>query len=952
MSVLDIIIFQISSTNTMFEYYNIMFKTLSYKIMIYLLEYIDLTRTIFSESNSASIKNLNEILIRIYKSKFYYVKQTCPVNILNNKDFIDHKENTKESTNDHIDNKVFSGKLKLHLQKLQKRDIKDNDSLKSKDTLEFNGKLQTKDSASTMEYTKLQTKDSVSIDCGSGRYRNKDSIDYNYNADDCQITPILRNKDKSISPDTNIHNVFEKIDINEKLDNMTKISNFDNNNINIGINDNDVAGAIYNEFSMDNYSLFPKFLFNNNFKFIYDIHIPKKEETIIPIHSIQKTKFIKKCFVLNKNYLSTNIKLLDLNLKQFYCYKVVLFRFSNFFTATTSFTKKVCQMCEKSFFCEELIIHYFFCKSRKMYLKKLSETKDDFKLVLQFLKAFKKKNLTKEQDYGIFSENSPFNLKLKRIKDSSDLVFNSEEEEDDNKLKNKPKDMLDFFIYIIGAEREKRIDSYERMPSKLISLNRLIHFTCKVLIDNQSKPNKDTYLIKLNDSLALLLQTLIKKEFLLVNLIQDNEKIQKLTSKKHSSNQKSVTISQINKSSNFEGNRALLAKTTNFKKANKSSKFEITMLTDEEKYKLIHTNKKKLTHKPGVGFSSSSLNLQGYIFSKNPSNSVRNSPVMMKRELMQIKKDDDYFNSTSKINTDRSTKNNNKNLSDMNHLTQSINILKKTSMQTSKTATNSNKSIKKIKFERGQSGQLPFMSVQKTTSPRALTKPVQKSGFKVQKSQFFNPDKPDDEDIIKDDKDDENIDELNDDYYESNIRLETGETQNYKLRNNDSSSDDSYKLSNKFENEDDDDDDGNNIENRIAEKFDKNKYATDDQNNSINYSSNNNSELSINFHSDSNSNINDLIELVEDEEKDKKILSSFNNPEVEKDENMNISIQDFQIIVNLSKGGYGSVDLCRKIKTDEKYAIKTVNISDMVRLLQNTSYKIIFITYQYLFNLT
>jgi len=67
---------------------------------------------------------------------------------------------------------------------------------------------------------------------------------------------------------------------------------------------------------------------------------------------------------------------------------------------------------------------------------------------------------------------------------------------------------------------------------------------------------------------------------------------------------------------------------------------------------------------------------------------------------------------------------------------------------------------------------------------------------------------------------------------------------------------------------------------------------------------------------------------------------------------MNISIQDFQIIVNLSKGGYGSVDLCRKIKTDEKYAIKTVNISDMVRLLQNTSYKIIFITYQYLFNLT
>jgi len=41
-------------------------------------------------------------------------------------------------------------------------------------------------------------------------------------------------------------------------------------------------------------------------------------------------------------------------------------------------------------------------------------------------------------------------------------------------------------------------------------------------------------------------------------------------------------------------------------------------------------------------------------------------------------------------------------------------------------------------------------------------------------------------------------------------------------------------------------------------------------------------------------------------------------------------ISDFKVIMNLGKGGYGQVDLVKKIKTGVKYALKTVNIKAMV----------------------
>ena len=141
------------------------------------------------------------------------------------------------------------------------------------------------------------------------------------------------------------------------------------------------------------------------------------------------------------------------------------------------------------------------------------------------------------------------------------------------------------------------------------------------------------------------------------------------------------------------------------------------------------------------------------------------------------------------------------------------------------------------------------------------------------------------------------------------------------------------------------------IEHNIGEKYAKHNFIdnpdntnSNEQDNELNasivhslYSNSENEKsiVSVAINSDSNSNINDLIELVEEEEKDKKLLNNFNNSfnSDKEEDNLILKIDDFEIICNLSKGGYGSVDLCRKIKTNEKYAIKTVDISNMVSIL-------------------
>ena len=211
--------------------------------MIYIMEYIDKTRRYFTETdNQASIQKFNEFLLQIFKTKFNYIKKTCP---------------------------------------------------KTEDTINF------------------------------------------------------------FNPDDNNQDIMMDSALKQQMANLsgTKM---------INITDRIDSPRLFNDFNMDNYSLFTKYILNINFKFIFDIEInectkQKKKHTI----SFNKNTYNRKEFTLNKtNYYKSNPKVLNHYLKQFYGLKLVLLRFTNFFTSSS--TKKVCIMCEKQFFIDEYIIHYFF----------------------------------------------------------------------------------------------------------------------------------------------------------------------------------------------------------------------------------------------------------------------------------------------------------------------------------------------------------------------------------------------------------------------------------------------------------------------------------------------------------------------------------------------------------------------------------------------------------------
>jgi len=59
--------------------------------------------------------------------------------------------------------------------------------------------------------------------------------------------------------------------------------------------------------------------------------------------------------------------------------------------------------------------------------------------------------------------------------------------------------------------------------------------------------------------------------------------------------------------------------------------------------------------------------------------------------------------------------------------------------------------------------------------------------------------------------------------------------------------------------------------------------------------------------------------------------NSSNEDEDDACEELKLSINDFHFIINLGSGGYGKVDLVKKRKTGDKYALKTIDMANNVR---------------------
>jgi len=483
MSILSTINFQLFCINSMFDLYNVLLKSLSYKIRIYIMEYIDNFRSV-NDTN----KNTNDFLTTYFNSKLDYIQKICP---------------TKSSQN---------------------------------------------------------------------LYKNMHDLDSDKEKEDGDKKDII-------------------IDSNQKViepENNSKQSHKDN--------------MIQNDFSMENYSMFIKFFLNNNFKFINAIQTNNdsthrdlgRRTTYVsnskPSYKHFRASYQSKIFTVNKNSFIRENKTLDIYLKNYFGLKAVLLRYFNF---TSSVSKKICSMCEKNFSFEDYIIHYFFCKSRMIYIQMLSEVKDDFKHALSLLKVLEKKRLYNENvNYGVFSKGSNFNAKLKNsIKNNEKDLFVYDDEESTKLFRKKPKDILDYFIYIITAEETKSNKFYEDNPSKLLAMNRLINFSIKIFINNNQNIRNNDF-SKINEALKLIILSLIKKEYLVVNIILDNEKLMNLISKK-----KNFTSKRDHYFPNSLGREQSLPMihTNTFQKIYKLSDKNPKMLTDKEKFEIIYNQKMKHT---------------------------------------------------------------------------------------------------------------------------------------------------------------------------------------------------------------------------------------------------------------------------------------------------------------------------------------------------------------------
>jgi hypothetical protein len=78
------------------------------------------------------------------------------------------------------------------------------------------------------------------------------------------------------------------------------------------------------------------------------------------------------------------------------------------------------------------------------------------------------------------------------------------------------------------------------------------------------------------------------------------------------------------------------------------------------------------------------------------------------------------------------------------------------------------------------------------------------------------------------------------------------------------------------------------------------------------------------------SQFDDMIELMDDIQFSE--FSKENEIEDLSKKSSKIKISDFKLILEIAKGGYGRVDLYKKISTGDQYAIKTV---DMIKMVNN-----------------
>jgi serine/threonine protein kinase len=143
--------------------------------------------------------------------------------------------------------------------------------------------------------------------------------------------------------------------------------------------------------------------------------------------------------------------------------------------------EEVCRICYIGYPIEELVTHSYYCKENKLSINTISKSKEDISKIIHELKKAKdhlKQSGLLERSYSslLFS---PFTEKfIKEDPEDNESLFGEDRKDYNN--------VFDCLIRMLKSENEKPFCVYEKQPYRTISLNLLIGFIIRLILQKQS----------------------------------------------------------------------------------------------------------------------------------------------------------------------------------------------------------------------------------------------------------------------------------------------------------------------------------------------------------------------------------------------------------------------------------------------------------------------------------
>lgn len=625
-------------------------------------------------------------------------------------------------------------------------------------------------------------------------------------------------------------------------------------------------------------------------------------------YTIYKTSMSK---LLTSNSNLENNLILDKSFKLYFTSKIANWKYISFQQKDDK-KIEICRICEMTFDINEFVLHIFYCKDEKIYNQNINDINNEIGSALNSLKHYRE-TLLKESNDGLFqpkdqffSPKSEFNRRFRQHYLEKTPKVNNRFTSINKYTKEKSEvELLDTLVQTISKEREKTFEHYEKNPYKLSQLLSMLHFSLFIFVQNK---NCIIYSDELNKIFAKLVINLMKKiNFVEYNLtLNDNkeraknkikfyyEKKFRLESNNNSpsfrvgsSSDKNVKIFEEVENKNFDRNSSRFSSAKMFAKTIEDVKSRYKQFA-----KLSHpiSNQKILSHSPNQKlnslFPSKTFN--------NGTNRIGIDPNLFNKASPRanvIKAVSNELKLFSNINKDTNNKYNNP-----------FTVISRESVNNNETTIQTGSHIDSP-FIFGKTSLFTPSQSQSPNNNTNLTDENTKKQNHAKKSLFgFGGKKagntPGTTNIITDPIAVE---------MDSSIDSEIS----FNIENKRKTINENANLSYDMEtNEINENDEVDSQIDEIAELMDEiqisdptpeNMTIIKDENEGESSSQSSSNQATITFQSSAKTSLSNIVKIT-----------------------------DFKLIRELASGGYGRVDIYKKITTGDLYAIKTVNIKKMV----------------------